>query len=242
VTTGERVLVGEPGRGRGWSARWSRPSRRLRQLQRSQLRHYAVKRAVDVLGASALLLLFAPVMLAAYLAVRFTSPGGGLFRQHRIGALGRPFVLLKFRTMVENCAEDVHRTYVHRMMTGALEDPEDGVYKLDRDPRVTRVGALLRRTSIDELPQLLNVLRGDMSLVGPRPALAWEVELFPVWAASRFLVLPGLTGLWQVSGRNRLTMLDGLRLDVEYVGRCRLLTDLVILVRTPLALWRGGAR
>ena len=209
--------------------------------RRSRVQRYAVKRLLDVLGAATLLVLLSPLMLAAYLAVRVSSPGGALFRQARVGALGREFTLLKFRTMTDRCSEDVHRAYVEKMMAGAVQ-PEDGIYKLDRDPRITRVGAWLRRTSIDELPQLFNVLRGDMSLVGPRPALPWEVELFPVWAASRFLVLPGLTGLWQVSGRNRLTMLDGLRLDVEYVGRCTILTDLRILLRTLPALLRGGAR
>jgi lipopolysaccharide/colanic/teichoic acid biosynthesis glycosyltransferase len=113
---------------------------------------------------------------------------------------------------------------------------------LSHDPRITAVGRLLRRTSIDELPQLFNVLRGDMSLVGPRPALQWEAELFPVSVTCRFLVLPGLTGLWQVSGRNRLTMLEGLRLDVEYVKQCTLFTDLRIMLCTPLSMLRGGAR
>jgi lipopolysaccharide/colanic/teichoic acid biosynthesis glycosyltransferase len=104
------------------------------------------------------------------------------------------------------------------------------------------VGRLLRRTSIDELPQLINVIRGDMSLVGPRPVLPWEVELFSTSARTRFLVLPGLTGLWQISGRNRLTMLEGLRLDVEYVTRCAFSTDLMILCFTPLSILRGDAR
>ena len=193
--------------------------------------------------ASILLIVLSPVMLAAFLAVRATSPGGAVFRQVRVGAMQRPFVLLKFRTMVQGCSQESHQEYVRRMMAG--DDPrscDDGVYKLDNDPRVTPVGRFLRRTSIDELPQLVNVLRGDMSLVGPRPVLSWEVELFPISVFGRFLVRPGLTGLWQISGRNRLTMLEGLRLDVEYVKRCALSTDLLIIVLTPVTLLRGGAR
>jgi lipopolysaccharide/colanic/teichoic acid biosynthesis glycosyltransferase len=134
-----------------------------------------------------------------------------------------------------------HREYVARMLAGEAT-PQRGLYKLDADPRVTRMGAILRRTSLDELPQLINVLRGDMSLVGPRPALPYEVRQFPVWAAPRFAVRPGLTGLWQVSGRNRLAMTDGLLLDVEYVERHTLLLDLGILLRTAPAVLAGGAR
>jgi lipopolysaccharide/colanic/teichoic acid biosynthesis glycosyltransferase len=205
-------------------------------------RHYTGKRALDVVVATFLLLVASPVMLVAVLAVRATSPGDALFRQVRIGAMGRPFVLLKFRTMERDCSHQAHEDFVRQMMAGDLPRPRDGVYKLTRDPRVTRVGRVLRTASIDELPQLINVLRGDMSLVGPRPALPWEVELFPTAAAPRFLVLPGLTGLWQISGRNRLTMLEGLHLDVEYVGRSSLATDLGIIARTPLSMLRGGAR
>ncbi len=158
-----------------------------------------------------------------------------------MGVDGATFDIYKFRTMHHRCAEDVHRTYVARMLAGEVE-AEQGLYKLDRDDRVTTVGAFLRRTSLDELPQLWNVLRGDMSLVGPRPALPWEVELFPSWALNRLTVPPGLTGLWQVSGRNRLTMTEGLHLDVEYVKQANLLLDLRILVQTVPALLRGGAR
>jgi lipopolysaccharide/colanic/teichoic acid biosynthesis glycosyltransferase len=216
--------------------------RRSRRESRCQLEHYAGKRTLDIVLASMLLIVLSPMMLVAMLAVRATSPGGAVFRQVRVGALGRPFVLLKFRTMVRDCSQESHQYFVRQMMTGDLERPLDGVYKLSQDPRVTPVGRLLRRTSIDELPQLINVLRGDMSLVGPRPALQWEAELFPVSVTCRFLVLPGLTGLWQVSGRNRLTMLEGLRLDTEYVTRCTLLTDLRIMLCTPWSMLRGGAR
>jgi lipopolysaccharide/colanic/teichoic acid biosynthesis glycosyltransferase len=217
-------------------------AQRSRGPSGGQLEQYVGKRTFDVVMALILLVVLSPVMLAAYLAVRLSSPGGAVFRQVRVGALERPFVLLKFRTMVQGCSHESHESFVRRMMAG--DDPRacDGLYKLEQDPRVTPVGRFLRRTSIDELPQLVNVLRGDMSLVGPRPALPWEVELFPISAYTRFFVLPGLTGLWQISGRNRLTMLEGLRLDVEYVKACALSTDLRIIFFTPLTLLRGGAR
>jgi lipopolysaccharide/colanic/teichoic acid biosynthesis glycosyltransferase len=126
-------------------------------------------------------------------------------------------------------------------MAGEVE-PVDGLYKLDQDPRITRLGRFLRRSSLDELPQLLNVLRGEMSLVGPRPALQEEVELFPAWAEARFEVRPGLTGLWQVSGRNHLTMTQGLRIDVEYVARQSVWLDLQVLLRTVRAVVGRSAR
>lgn len=199
------------------------------------------KRVLDVLAASVLLVALLPLLLVAFLAVRTTSPGSGIYRQQRVGAGGRTFEIYKFRTMHDRSPEDVHRRYVARLLAGQVQ-PEQGLYKLDGDVRVTKVGALLRRTSIDELPQLVNVLRGDMSLVGPRPALPWEVELFPTWAHHRHTVRPGLTGLWQVSGRNRLTMTEGLHLDVRYVDEASFLGDIAIMLRTVPALLRGGAR
>ena len=218
--------------------RWPAEHRRAQP----EVRQYVGKRTFDVVMASILLIVLSPVMLAAYLAVRVSSPGRAVFRQVRIGTLQRPFVLLKFRTMVQGCSQEAHQAFVRQMMAGVDPRQCDGLYKLDNDPRVTPVGRFLRRTSIDELPQLINVLRGDMSLVGPRPALPWEVELFPISASCRFLVRPGLTGLWQISGRSRLTMLDGLRLDVEYVKKCALSTDLLIIFFTPMTMLRGGAR
>jgi lipopolysaccharide/colanic/teichoic acid biosynthesis glycosyltransferase len=201
----------------------------------------AAKRATDVAVAAVALLLCLPLLVVVWALVRLTSPGPALFRQVRVGEGGRSFEMLKFRTMVVDNDDSAHRDYVARLLAGEAE-PEEGLYKLGTDPRVTRVGAVLRKASIDELPQLINVMRGDMSLVGPRPALPWEVAMFPDWAAPRFSVRPGLTGLWQVSGRNRLSMLDGLVLDTDYVARRGLLLDLVILVRTVPAVLRGGAR
>ena len=203
------------------------------------------KRVFDVIVASMLVFLVAPVLLIIWLLVRMTSPGGAIFRQVRIGRLGHPFVMYKFRTMQADCSDAIHREYVRRLLT---EKPErtvsaNGIYKLDADPRVTRIGRLLRRTSLDELPQLINVVRGDMSLVGPRPALPWEAELFTAAHLARFLAAPGVTGLCQTSGRNTLTMLEGLDLDLEYVRRQSFLLDLVILAKTvPAVLTTRGAR
>jgi lipopolysaccharide/colanic/teichoic acid biosynthesis glycosyltransferase len=205
----------------------------------------ACKRALDITVALAALLLLSPVLLVTWLLVRLSGSGDAVFRQPRVGRDGVLFVLYKFRTMHADAPDDVHREYVRRSL--AADRPAAygtrGLYKLANDPRITRVGALLRRTSIDELPQLVNVLRGDMSLVGPRPALPYEVEMFGPDYAARFRVPPGLTGLWQVSGRNRLTMRQGLELDLEYVRRHGLLLDLTILLRTvPAVLRIGSAR
>jgi lipopolysaccharide/colanic/teichoic acid biosynthesis glycosyltransferase len=211
---------------------------------RTGARPRSVKRAFDIAVASLCLLLLSPLLAVAWAAVRLTSPGGALFRQRRLGRDGRPFVMYKFRSMAADCPDDIHRAYVRQLLTSDEPDAgASGVYKLDADPRVTRVGRLLRRTSIDELPQLLNVIRGDMSLVGPRPALPWEAELFGPEHHRRFLVPPGVTGLWQVSGRNRLTMRQGLDLDLEYVRRQSFRLDLAILLKTvPAVLAVRGAR
>jgi lipopolysaccharide/colanic/teichoic acid biosynthesis glycosyltransferase len=199
------------------------------------------KRALDITLATMLLVACAPLLLVVAVLVRVTSKGPVLFRQTRVGRGGVPFRMLKFRTMRHDCDDAVHREYVQRLLWGEAE-PQRGLYKLGDDPRVTRVGRVLRRLSIDELPQLLNVLKGDMALVGPRPALPFEADLFPEWAAPRYTVAPGLTGLWQVCGRNRLTMLQGLRLDVEYAEQRSLVVDLLILLRTVPAVLGNAAR
>ena len=202
------------------------------------------KRLLDLAVALPCLILAAPLLLAVALAIRLTTPGPALFRQVRLGRDRRPFVLCKFRTMYTGCPDDVHREYVRKLLTGSRppDGGREGVFKLDGDARITPVGRLLRRTSLDELPQLLNVIRGDMSLVGPRPALDWEAEMFGAGYDRRFAVPPGLTGLWQVSGRNALTMTQGLDLDIEYVGRQSLALDLWILARTiPVVLSTRGA-
>jgi lipopolysaccharide/colanic/teichoic acid biosynthesis glycosyltransferase len=199
------------------------------------------KRTLDTTIAVLALVLASPLLLLIVVLVRVTSSGPVLFRQTRIGAGGRTFVMLKFRTMRHGCADDIHRAYVEDLLNGSATQ-QDGLFKLHKDPRITPVGRVLRKLSLDELPQLLNVLRGEMSLVGPRPSLPWELSMFPAWAHRRLEVLPGVTGLWQVGGRNRLTFLQGLELDVQYVDQHSFWLDLRILVKTPIALVVGRAR
>jgi lipopolysaccharide/colanic/teichoic acid biosynthesis glycosyltransferase len=204
-----------------------------------------VKRALDLTLAFLALVVLSPLLAAIWLAVRLSSPGPAVFRQERLGLGERPFMMYKFRSMRIGASDAIHRDYVSRMLTGdggTVEAASNGLFKLQHDPRVTSLGAWLRKTSLDELPQLVNVVRGDMSLVGPRPVLAWEAELFSERSRARFRTRPGLTGLWQVSGRNLLTMPQALELDVEYVRRQSLWLDLTILARTvPAQLRRGAA-
>lgn len=200
------------------------------------------RRAVDLaVVVVALLVLMIPMLLIA-MAIRWGSPGPAFYRQQRIGRGGRPFTMYKFRTMRVGGSDAQHRELIARELRG--EDTSvNGSWKIDGDPRVTRVGSFLRRTSIDELPQLINVLRGQMSLVGPRPCLDWEAEMFPARFAERFDVPPGLTGLWQVSGRSTMGTLEMLELDLAYVRGWSFWSDLGILLRTVPALLRGhGAR
>ena len=181
-------------------------------------------------------------MVVIAVAVRYEDRGPALFRQERVGRGRSRFTMLKFRTMTVGARDDALRDLIGRELRGE-DTAVDGSSKLNGDRRVTRIGAFLRRTSLDELPQLINVLRGEMARVGPRPCLEWEAELFPAEYAPRFNVRPGLTGLWQVSGRSTLTTLDMLRLDVRYVHSRTLRTDLLILLRTlPVLLRRDGAR
>lgn len=184
-----------------------------------------------------LALLWAPMLIVAA-AIRLDSPGPSLFRQDRVGLGGRTFVLYKFRTMRTDAPDDEHRQLVTSQLRGG-RNGDGQLQKLVDDQRVTRLGQVLRRWSIDELPQLINVLRGDMSLVGPRPCLPWEAEMFSDEHRRRFAVQPGLTGLWQVSGRGGLTMHKALDLDVEYVDRRSVSLDLALLARTPAALLRS---
>ena len=202
--------------------------------------HSGRKRLLDItLALSVLTVLAVPMLLIAAL-IRLTSPGPAIFRQVRLGREQKPFVLLKFRTMRQGCPEDIHRDFVTRHLAGGDAVDSGGLHKLASDPRVTPIGRILRRTSLDELPQLINVLLGTMSMVGPRPSLPWEAELFPSDARIRFRVRPGITGLWQVSGRSRLTMRQALALDAAYVECWRLRADLAILLRTIPALFRYG--
>jgi lipopolysaccharide/colanic/teichoic acid biosynthesis glycosyltransferase len=183
-----------------------------------------------------------PLIAIIAVAIRATSPGPALFRQSRVGLARQPFTFFKFRTMRVGGDDSAHRKMIARELRGD-DVSSRGSWKLDEDNRITRVGSFLRRTSLDELPQLINVVRGDMTLVGPRPCLEWEAKMFPSEFDERFAVRPGLTGLWQVSGRSTMGTLDMLRLDVNYVRHRSLRSDAAILARTIPALLRGdGAR
>jgi lipopolysaccharide/colanic/teichoic acid biosynthesis glycosyltransferase len=205
----------------------------------------ALKRAIDILGSGAALIVLAPIFLTIAAAIKFSSPGPILFRQKRIGQHGVAFTFLKFRSM--HCANDsqIHMEYIKRFIAGDInpgksESNGKVVYKITKDPRVTRVGGLLRKTSLDEFPQLLNVLRGEMSLVGPRPPIPYEVESYDIWHRRRLLeVKPGLTGLWQVNGRSRLRFDDMVRLDLKYATGWSLWMDVKILLQTPRAILFG---
>ena len=200
----------------------------------------ALKRTLDVVGALVTLVLVAPLYLAVAIAIKLDSPGPVLFRQRRLGKDLRPFTFLKFRTMRTGVDDREHRDYIAATMNAGAALGRNGLYKLERRSHVTRVGSWLRRTSLDELPQLLNVLRGDMSLVGPRPCLEYELEHFAPHHFDRFLVPAGLTGLWQVSARAHSTFGEALDLDVLYAQSWSLGLDLALLARTPLQLLRSG--
>lgn len=194
-----------------------------------------VKRCFDVAVSSAVVLLLSPLMAVIALAVRLTSTGPALFRQLRVGQGGRPFTMFKFRTMVHDSEIRLHEIETGNEADGLL-------FKMKDDPRVTRVGRLLRRWSLDELPQLFNVLRGDMSLVGPRPPLPREVARYDAWLRRRLDVKPGITGLWQVNGRHDLTFEDYVRYDLYYVRNWSIALDIAILWRTiPAVMSRSGA-
>jgi lipopolysaccharide/colanic/teichoic acid biosynthesis glycosyltransferase len=199
------------------------------------------RRILDVLISMFLLTLLVVPMVLIALAVRSEDRGPALFRQERVGLRRNRFTLLKFRTMAPGGDDRALRDLIARELRGE-DTVVEGSSKLNGDRRITRTGAFLRKTSLDELPQLLNVLRGDMTLVGPRPCLDWEAEMFPPEFAPRFAVRPGLTGLWQVSGRSTLGTLDMLKLDVMYVRNRSLKSDVGILLRTLPALLRSGAR
>jgi lipopolysaccharide/colanic/teichoic acid biosynthesis glycosyltransferase len=194
----------------------------------------------------AAIVVLAPLLAALWLLTLWTSPGPGLFRQERLGRRMRPFTVFKLRTMYTGMSDRVHREYVAHLFASGDRPAtgQRGLLKLEADPRITLVGGWLRRTSLDELPQLFNVLRGDMSLVGPRPVMLWEAEMWPASYPAytrRFEVKPGITGLWQVSGRGLLSVRESIDLDAEYVQRRSFVLDLVILARTLPSLLRGGA-
>jgi lipopolysaccharide/colanic/teichoic acid biosynthesis glycosyltransferase len=205
-----------------------------------------LKRAMDVLGSSLLLVLLMPLFLVIAIAVKTTSRGPVFFRQQRVGQFGRCFTFLKFRSMRDRNDQSEHMQYVRKMIAGdanrvSAKGDGEGVYKLVNDPRITRLGRFLRRTSLDELPQFLNVLKGDMSLVGPRPPIPYECAAYQTWHRRRLLdVKPGITGLWQVTGRSRVSFDEMVRLDLQYANFWSPWLDFKILMRTPAAVLKGA--
>lgn len=203
----------------------------------------ALKRVLDVAGSASALVALSPLFLVISLLIRATSPGPVFFRQKRVGQGGREFTLLKFRSMYVDTDSALHREFVQRFIENK-QSQQGGVYKLTNDPRITPVGNILRKGSLDELPQFLNVLWGDMSLVGPRPPIPYELERYSLWHLRRIQgVKPGITGEWQVNGRSRTTFDEMVRMDLRYIENQSLWRDLRILLQTPFAVLSGdGAR
>jgi lipopolysaccharide/colanic/teichoic acid biosynthesis glycosyltransferase len=198
------------------------------------------KRVIDIVGSLACLLLFAPLFLIFSLIVKFSSEGPVIFKQERIGQFGKKFKMFKFRSMYLDNDPSIHKDFYARLICGNVGGGNGAAYKIQNDPRVTQVGRFLRKTSLDELPQFFNVLVGDMSLVGPRPPIAYEVERYDIWHKRRVLeVKPGITGLWQVSGRSATTFDDMVRLDLKYVREWSLWLDIKLLLKTPWVLLTG---
>ena len=233
------------------------PSTELRAIALpTQAMYLAIKRVLDIIISAIALIVLLPIFAAIAVAIRLDSPGPVIYRQKRVRGGQDPssphperrlFTFFKFRSMYANVDSQLHRQYVTHLINGHHHQTNNGtthkpLYKIKKDPRITRVGHVLRRTSLDELPQLYNVLRGDMSLVGPRPALPYEVEQYDDFHKQRLIPKAGLTGLWQVSGRTSLTFEEMVRLDIEYSQRRSLSFDLQILLRTlPAVISRDGA-
>ncbi len=204
-----------------------------------------IKRLMDIVGSLIALTIFSPLFLIVGAAIKLTSRGPVIFRQERLGQFGSTFTCLKFRSMCVNNDVTIHKEFIKQIINGEYEAKDAGngqhVYKMTNDPRTTRLGRFLRRTSLDELPQFINVLKGEMSLVGPRPPLAYEFQQYDIWHRRRVLgVKPGITGLWQVNGRSRVRFDDMVRLDLRYVRSRSLWLDIQILLRTPRAVLLGN--
>lgn len=203
-----------------------------------------LKRAFDIVVSLAMLLVAAPLMIAVVIAIKKSSPGPVLFAQERLGRDGRPFRFYKFRSMKHNSDDAIHRQFAAMFINGdegGCADTNDGekVFKMKQDPRITAIGAWLRRTSLDELPQLFNILKGEMSLVGPRPPIAYEIENYQPWHMERLKAVPGLTGLWQISGRSSVSFDEMVRLDIRYINSWSLWRDFIIVLKTVPVVFRG---
>ncbi len=201
-----------------------------------------LKRIIDITGSFAGVLIFSPLFLAIAVLIKLSSKGPVFFRQKRIGYGGKEFTLLKFRSMYVNNDDTAHKEFTKNFISGSAEgsfEANDGIYKIKRDPRITGIGEFLRKTSLDEIPQLFNVFMGDMSLVGPRPAIRYEVKEYDTWHKRRVLeVKPGITGVWQVKGRSKTTFDEMVRMDIQYIKRWSILFDFMLILRTPLAVFR----
>lgn len=198
-----------------------------------------MKRSLDVVGSLVGLLLFSPFFTVLPVLIKLTSKGPVFYRQERIGRNGRKFKMIKFRSMYLDNDDVIHKEYVRKLITGEVteSDAPQGIFKIQGDPRVTPIGRFIRKYSLDELPQFINVLKGDMSLVGPRPPIKYEVQHYRSWQRNRLIgKRPGLTGLWQVTGRSRTTFDEMVRLDLRYLNGWSISLDLKILLRTPLAV------
>jgi lipopolysaccharide/colanic/teichoic acid biosynthesis glycosyltransferase len=231
------------------SSGWVADSKLYPDLKRKVSRKrlpLVIKRVMDIVGSGLLLLVLSPILTVIMALIKLTSKGPVIFEQERLGQRGVRFKCLKFRTMYTNNDPKIHQDYVRQYIAGKdglnkCEGSGKPVYKLVKDPRVTFIGSFLRKTSLDELPQFWNVLRGDMSLVGPRPPVPYEFEVYDIWHRRRVLeVKPGVTGLWQVSGRNRTRFDEMVRLDLRYCQTWSLWLDLKILLATPRAVFNGG--
>lgn len=204
----------------------------------------AIKRCIDIAGSGLAMICGAPLFGAIALAIKLSSKGPVLFKQERLGQYGKNFTVLKFRSMRTDCDPKIHQQYVQQFISGQVGENSDSgskpVFKIQKDPRITTVGRFLRKTSLDELPQFWNVLRGDMSLVGPRPPIAYEFKAYEVWHRRRVLeIKPGITGLWQVEGRSRTRFDDMVRLDLKYARAWSVWLDIKILAQTPGAVILG---
>lgn len=240
---GTRHLNGHPNGDSGWATLRLQsaggttylPAIPAAERERSSFYLAVGKRWVDIVGALAGLVLGAPILLAAAISIKLESRGPVLYKSKRVGRAGRPFTFFKLRSMVDGADRNRDRL-------SHLNETDGPIFKIARDPRVTRIGRFLRTTSVDELPQLVNVLRGDMSLVGPRPPIAEEVVQYEPWQLRRLEVRPGLTCLWQISGRSRIGFQEWMRLDLEYIRKQSFWLDVRILIRTiPAVLSREGA-
>lgn len=215
--------------------------RDLHRKQRPKAPEEMLKRAIDIVGSLAALVLLSPLFLLIALLVKLTSRGPVVYCQKRVGRYGKLFDFYKFRSMYVNNDPGVHRDYVSKLIDGAKHVQQaNGMYKLVNDPRVSHVGRFLRNSSLDELPQFFNVLRGDITLVGPRPPLPYEFERYRAWHRRRVLdIKPGLTGLWQVTGRSRTTFDEMVRMDLHYARTQSLWLDVKIMLQTPGAMFNG---